>query len=432
MRGIGGIGGVIGHFAAVTVTVLAGLMSACGGGSSAPTSTTPATAEGAGKTLHALFDREWEWRLQDWPLLATGIGDSRYDDRLPDVSLAAWKARAEKADGFLKELTAIDRNTLGPVDRINYDMFKSQLDDRRDGFTFDEHLMPLNADSGFHTDFALMPKQMAFANAADYDKYLSRLRAFPKYVDDQILLMREGLEKGMTIPRAALAGIESSIQPLIAGDPTKSPLWDPFARIPRDGRSGDARSPAERRADRDRQRRHARVSAVPDVHVEGIRPGRAHDARGVRAAEREGLLRVSRQALHDCRRDVGTGASDRARTGRRDPEGDGRGDEEERLQGHVPRVLEVPAHRSALLSEDRRRAAEGGVVHREAHGWQAADAVRQTSASALRRRAGARLSRAEIHRGPLFTQPSGRHRTGLLLGEHLRARTRARSTTSKR
>jgi uncharacterized protein (DUF885 family) len=226
---MGGLRGIE-QFAAAAVII--SLMSACGGGSPAPTSTAPATSEGAGKTLHALFDREWEWRLQDWPLLATSIGDHRYDDKLPDVSLAAWKTRADKADGYLKELAAIDRGTLNAVDRINYDMFKAQLEDRRDAFKFDEHVMPLNADSGFHTDFALVPKQMAFATAADYDKYIARLKAFPKYVDDQIALMREGLKKGITIPRAALAGIDTSIQPLITDDPAKSPLWDPFARVP--------------------------------------------------------------------------------------------------------------------------------------------------------------------------------------------------------
>jgi uncharacterized protein (DUF885 family) len=192
----------------------------------------PAVADATAKSLHSLFDREWEWRLQDWPLLATSIGDYRYDDKLPDVSLEAWKARDDKTNAFLKELAGIERGTLNAVDRINYEMFKAQLDERREAFKFDEHLMPLNADSGFHTDFALVPKQMAFATAADYDKYIARLKAFPTYVDGQIDLMREGLKKGMTIPRAALAGIESSIQPLIADDAMKSPLWEPFAKVP--------------------------------------------------------------------------------------------------------------------------------------------------------------------------------------------------------
>jgi uncharacterized protein (DUF885 family) len=247
--------------------VIISLMGACGGGSAPPASSSspsssspppaamPAVSEATAKSLHAIFDREWEWRLQDWPLLATSIGDHRYDDKLPDVGLAAWKARADKTDGYLKELAAIERDTLNAVDRINYDMFKAQLEDRRAGFTFDEHVMPLNADSGFHTDFALAPKQMAFATAADYDKYLSRLKAFPKYVDDQIGLMREGLKKGITIPRAALAGIESSIQPLITDDPTKSPLWDPFTRVPA----------VLDRATRDRLQNDGRAAIANDV-----------------------------------------------------------------------------------------------------------------------------------------------------------------------
>ena len=235
MRGLRAMRGMEQLAAAVAAIVSLTLMNACGGPAPSPSpapAVQPAVSEATAKTLHSLFDREWEWRLQDWPLLATAIGDYRYDDKLPDASLESWKTRADKTDGFLQELTSIDRATLNAVDRINYDMFKAQLDERRESFKYDEHLMPLNADSGFHTEFALMQKQMAFATAADYDKYIARLKAFPKYVDDQIGLMREGLKKGVTIPRAALAGIETSIQPLIVDDPAKSPLWEPFARVP--------------------------------------------------------------------------------------------------------------------------------------------------------------------------------------------------------
>jgi uncharacterized protein (DUF885 family) len=199
------------------------VVSACGG--------TPAPAARA-DTLNALFAREWQWRLEDWPLLATSIGDHRYDDRLPDVSLTAYARRAERTDAFLAELASIDRAALASAERINYDMFKLQLDERREASRFDEHLLPLNADSGFHTEFALLAQQMPFATTADYDKYLARLRAFPRHMDDSIALMREGLRKGMTIPRASLAGIESSITPLVPDNPEASALWAPFSQIP--------------------------------------------------------------------------------------------------------------------------------------------------------------------------------------------------------
>ncbi|HEV8631879.1 MAG TPA: DUF885 domain-containing protein, partial [Thermoanaerobaculia bacterium] len=64
------------------------------------------------------------------------------------------------------------------------------------------------------------------------ENYLARLRAFPRYMDQNIALMREGLERGMTVPKATLVGIEGSIKTLVVDDPEKSALWTPFSRIP--------------------------------------------------------------------------------------------------------------------------------------------------------------------------------------------------------
>jgi uncharacterized protein (DUF885 family) len=194
-----------------------------------PTASQPRDAAAA---LHDLLAREWEWRLRDWPLLATSIGDHRYDDRLPDVSQRAFAERRNTVAAYFQELSRIDPAALPPADRINHAMFGAQLEERQKGWEFREHLLPLNADSGFHTEFALMPQQMRFASPDDYAKYLARLRAFPRYMDDHIALMRQGLREGMTIPRAALAGIESSIEPLASAAPEAHALWSPFAQMP--------------------------------------------------------------------------------------------------------------------------------------------------------------------------------------------------------
>jgi uncharacterized protein (DUF885 family) len=224
--------------------VLSAMMAGCGGGQpAAPAAGSPGERAGGGaasggagnaevaKTLRALIQREWDWRLEANPLLATSIGDHRYDDRLPDLTPAAIAQRTDRTKAFLAELAKIDRGPLSAVDRINYDMFKADLDDRVNAVRFHEQFLPLNADSGFHTDFAISTQQMAFATAKDFDKYVARLRAFPRYMDENIALMREGLRTGMTIPKASLAGIEDSIATLITDDPTKSVLWKPFASM---------------------------------------------------------------------------------------------------------------------------------------------------------------------------------------------------------
>ena len=44
--------------------------------------------------LHALFDEAWEFELREDPLFATSVGDHRFDDRLPSVSVADQVRRA--------------------------------------------------------------------------------------------------------------------------------------------------------------------------------------------------------------------------------------------------------------------------------------------------------------------------------------------------
>ena len=72
------------------------------------------------------------------------------------------------------------------------------------------HQVPFNADSSFWASFARMPFNTPLQNTADYSNYLRRLSEWPRVVNEQIVLMRQGLERGMTQPRVILDGIEAS------------------------------------------------------------------------------------------------------------------------------------------------------------------------------------------------------------------------------
>ena len=68
--------------------------------------------------------------------------------------------------------------------------------------------MPINTDSGFHTGLPRIVGAMPFQTKMDYQRYTSRLNDFPRYFDEQILLMKEGLKTGITIPKEVLNGYE--------------------------------------------------------------------------------------------------------------------------------------------------------------------------------------------------------------------------------
>lgn len=196
----------------------------------------PAAAQAPSEVAEVRFldlvEREWRWRLAEFPLLATAAGVHDHDDRLADESLAAYDRRDRESAGFLAELARIDREALPPGRRVDFDIFRTQLEERREAHRFGEHLLPLNADSGFHTSFALLPRQVPLSTPEQYDAYVARLRALPRAIDENVELLAEGLRRGVTLPRATLDGIESTIRPLAEVAPERHPLFEPFGRFP--------------------------------------------------------------------------------------------------------------------------------------------------------------------------------------------------------
>src|SRR5688572_8562458 len=182
--------------------------------------------------LHALFDRAWEARLKDDPLLATSVGRHEYNDRLPAISAKDLERQHAEAKALLAELGAIDRAKLRAAQIVKYDMFRWNVVKAVAGYELGDYQLPINADSGVHTDFSRLSKDVPLATVKDYDNYVARLRAWPAYVRDQIAHMRRGLERGMTIPRVTLEGYDRTISAHVVDDPAASVFWEPFAKFP--------------------------------------------------------------------------------------------------------------------------------------------------------------------------------------------------------
>jgi uncharacterized protein (DUF885 family) len=205
------------HLAAVLGAALAMLVG-CG---RAPSPPPAAGSQGSGARFNALVERNWQWRLREYPTFATAVGVNDFNDRLEDASLAA----IERRDG------AIPRESLSEADRTDAEILRTQLVEAIDSVRLGEPLLTINADSGFHTDFMLLHRTTPFRTVKDYENYLARLAAFPAWMDQHIERMRAGLARGMTVPKASLAGIETSITPLASGAPEAHPVYEPFTHV---------------------------------------------------------------------------------------------------------------------------------------------------------------------------------------------------------
>ncbi len=192
----------------------------------------PASAQDDVAKLHVIFDRTWEMQLRDDPLFATSVGRHEYDDRLPSMTPADLARRNAGAKATLGELDGIDRAKLPAAEIVNLDIFRNQLEERVAQYELGDYQMPFNADSGFHTEFARLPQQVPLATVKDYENYISRLKLWPRYVREQIALMRIGLMRGMTVPRATLAGYDATIAAHVVDDASTSVFATPFEKFP--------------------------------------------------------------------------------------------------------------------------------------------------------------------------------------------------------
>ncbi len=170
--------------------------------------------------------------MKDDPLFATSAGNHDYDALLPQVTKQDYEKRADHWRKTLEQLKTVDRSALTTSEQVSYDLFQQELQDNVSEFGFQTYLIPLNADSGFQSEFAHLPRQVPLFTVKDYENYIARLNAFPTYVNQNIGLMSEGLKTGMSIPRVVLNGIETSISMHIVEDPAKSVFYPPFVQFP--------------------------------------------------------------------------------------------------------------------------------------------------------------------------------------------------------
>jgi uncharacterized protein (DUF885 family) len=186
--------------------------------------------EAAGR-LRALFDREWEWELSQDPLSASYLGDARWNDRWPDLSLEATAARQAHRQEVLRELAAIPRDRLPEVDRTNYDVFKYQYDMTVEGLQHRYHLIRTATYDGIQTIEQIVDS-LPFATVKDFDDWLARLEAFPAYMDQNIALMREGIKTNVVLPKIIGTRVAERVATIATVAVESSGFYRPFAKIP--------------------------------------------------------------------------------------------------------------------------------------------------------------------------------------------------------
>lgn len=190
------------------------------------------------KQFQDLLTTEWEYTLRESPTFASHLGDKRYNDRWPDVSLAAIERRHEHQNDILARLDKIDRTKLSEADQLNYLLYRKDVAGDVEQYPFKWHLVALDQRGGIQTENE-MADSLSFTKLKDYEDWLARLRSFPTYAQQTIDLMRAGIKARIVQPKIVMRRLPEQIRKQIVDDPTKSLFYKPFTNFPADISTAD-------------------------------------------------------------------------------------------------------------------------------------------------------------------------------------------------
>ncbi|MEO8364654.1 MAG: DUF885 domain-containing protein [Pseudoxanthomonas sp.] len=206
--------------------------------------------------LQKLFADEWERGLRESPEGASYNGDSRFNDRWSDLSLAAIGRREAEDRTALEQLHAIDRKGLSAADQLDYDTFEWNLQRSIERQKFHEYQQPISHQGGPQTADGIA-EVLPFASLKDYQDWLKRLQALPATIDQVIVLMQEGVKAGNLPPRILMQRVPAQIAGQVVEDPARSAFYKPFLKYP------EAISASERKRLQEQAKRVIASDVVP-------------------------------------------------------------------------------------------------------------------------------------------------------------------------
>jgi uncharacterized protein (DUF885 family) len=202
----------------ITTFVIA-VAAGCGGGTSTPPPPDRAAIDAAAKQVTSLADEYVTAYFDAFPYNAMNVGaEDRHPDQLADHSLPAlakWQARE---DELSTRLRAIDVAPLeGRAEAITYKDLRHLLESAQRYRTCRMELWNVSPTyTSWQADLSVAAGQETVATAAQQKNALARYSQVPKYVDDEIANLKEGVKLGYVASKNNVRVVISQMDTLLA------------------------------------------------------------------------------------------------------------------------------------------------------------------------------------------------------------------------
>ncbi|WP_246058227.1 DUF885 domain-containing protein [Litorilituus lipolyticus] len=200
--------------------------------SSQSTNVSAKNYDSAGKKLHALLEKDWQRYLRNNPEMSSYLGDTRYNDRWSDLSLHGIARVNQQDKAVLLQLKNIQYDALSKQDKINYDLFKWQIESAVNEYKYSPFLMPINQLEGVQSIYQYADF-FTFNNYQDYQNWLKRLQALPQLIEQTTTLMKAGIKQGVLPPAITISRIPAQVKQHLVSHAKESVYFAKFNAFPK-------------------------------------------------------------------------------------------------------------------------------------------------------------------------------------------------------
>ena len=129
------------------------------------------------------------------------MANNKSHSQWPDVSNTAFAKKLENYISWQKQLQAIQRNDLASQEKINLDLLQFLTNNDVFNLQWESFLLPLNSEGGFLTEIIHELSGAMIISAAEQNQYQQKLLNLPKYIDQHIDLLSQGISRGKMCPK---------------------------------------------------------------------------------------------------------------------------------------------------------------------------------------------------------------------------------------
>lgn len=184
--------------------------------------------------LAELVEEYWQWLMKENPTWATYLGDFRYNDKLPDISIKMRDQAMAALREFKRRLARIDHVGLNEEDRITHDIFRQTIDQTLEEDKHKFYQWDIDQMGGPQVWLPEILNYHPLKTEENFSDLVKRFERFPKFISQYMENLRNGIKERRISPKVAVNRVIEQLKELLTIKPEESPFALAIKKFPKD------------------------------------------------------------------------------------------------------------------------------------------------------------------------------------------------------